>query len=513
MNDILRLFDDPRVFVGAIAFLFILALLRLRSKRAQKSNFKGNLASGLLGQILFWWSPLDQFRVRDLLNGGVVILGRAGSGKTSSSGRTLMASIVGNPNSGMLTLCAKPEDPEDIIRIFKNKRRMKDLIIFDADNPWRFNFLDYLGRNGEPRNVVQCLTMIGETLKRGEGGDQENRFYKAFEERILYNAVAALKAAGEPITAERLFKFIICAPTSQEEMNSDPWKAQYHFKVMIRADAKPKKPREEHDYRLCKEFWAREYVGLDNKTRSNGLAGVMNVLHVFNTGLVREMVSGETNCSPDDILNGKTVLVNFPPSVWGEVGSFISTGWKYLTQLAVLKRKVNEASPFVTIWNDEAHLFVNEFDQSYLAQCRSHRGCLVSLSQSVSSFYVALRGSELGRQQTNALLANFSHVIVHASDPETAKWAASKLGRRKEILSGGSTSQSPDMTAFDRLYGNNGVTASWNEHYEQVLQDQAFMIGRTGGPENNLLCDSIVIKSGETFADGKAYKRVTFSQE
>ena len=36
----------------------------------------------------------DPFRVRDLLNGGVAIFGRAGSGKTSSSGRTLLQAIV-----------------------------------------------------------------------------------------------------------------------------------------------------------------------------------------------------------------------------------------------------------------------------------------------------------------------------------------------------------------------------------------------------------------------------------
>ena len=47
---------------------------------------------------------------------------------------------------------------------------------------------------------------------------------------------------------------------------------------------------------------------------------------------------------------------------------------------------------------------------------------------------------EKGRHQADALLANFSHVIVHASDPVTAKWASSKLGRRKEILYSGSSS-------------------------------------------------------------------------
>jgi hypothetical protein len=52
-----------------------------------------------LDQELFRWNGQDAYRVRDLLNGGCLILGRAGSGKTSSSGRLLMESIV-NFNSG-----------------------------------------------------------------------------------------------------------------------------------------------------------------------------------------------------------------------------------------------------------------------------------------------------------------------------------------------------------------------------------------------------------------------------
>ena len=42
-----------------------------------------------LDRPLFWWSDGDPFRVRDLLNGGALIVGRAGSGKTSGRRRKL----------------------------------------------------------------------------------------------------------------------------------------------------------------------------------------------------------------------------------------------------------------------------------------------------------------------------------------------------------------------------------------------------------------------------------------
>ena len=385
--------------------------------------------------------------------------------------------------------------------------------MFDAEGPWRFNFLDYVGK-GQTRNVVQCLMMIGQTLKRGEGsgGKDDAQFWEALNERLLYNAVAALQTAGEPVAGQRILRFIMTAATSSEELGKGTWQALYHFKVMERAQGRQKTPVQAHDFELLEEFWINEYPRMDPKTRSNGLAGVMNILHTFNTGLVREMVSGETNCSPDDILDGKWILLNFPPSSWGEIGAFICSGWKYLTELAVLQRKADDESPAVTIWCDEAHLFVTNFDSSFIAQCRSHKGCLVFLTQSVSSFYAAMKG-EAGRHQADALLANFSHVVVHASDPVTAKWASSKLGRRKETLYGGSSSPGQDCTPYDQLFGNNHTSASFSEHYEQVLQDQEFMVGRTGGPDNGYVCDAVVLKSGEPFrVNGMNYMRRPFSQ-
>src|SRR5208282_1853208 len=56
----------------------LLILLAIGPGKAKR----GKPAPDPLDRILFTWSPHDPFTVRDLLNGGVSILGRAGSGKT-----------------------------------------------------------------------------------------------------------------------------------------------------------------------------------------------------------------------------------------------------------------------------------------------------------------------------------------------------------------------------------------------------------------------------------------------
>src|ERR1017187_4451943 len=117
-----------------ILFLVWLAFRKIREKRT--------LAGDALDSVLFMWTARDPFTVRDLLNGGVSIIGRAGSGKTSSSGKLLGNAIVRHRNSGGLILCSKPEDAAMWKEIFARHGRKDDLIVFSPDHPHRFNFLD-----------------------------------------------------------------------------------------------------------------------------------------------------------------------------------------------------------------------------------------------------------------------------------------------------------------------------------------------------------------------------------
>ena len=251
---------------------------------------------------------------------------------------------------------------------------------------------------------------------------------------------------------------------------------------------------------------------MSEKTRSSIMTGVMGILHVFNVGVVRELVSTTTNISPDDMLSGKWVLVNMAPAEWGDMGTLVAAGWKYLTQRRVLRRQAQPDDFINVIWADEYHQFVNSFDSYYLAECRSHLGCMVVLSQSLSSYYAALKGDS-GRNMADALLPNFSTKIFHAlGDVKSAEWASGLIGKKIETFF--SVSLPPVENIWDELNGRRNVTVSTSEHYEPVLQTNVFMNGlRTGGMANGLICDAIVIRSGEPFASGANWLQVEFSQK
>src|SRR5205807_861237 len=133
-----------------------------------------------------------------------------------------------------------------------------------------------------------------EVMKRGDskGGGDSSRFYEAQEERTIYNAVAALQAAKEPLTAPNIHKFIMTAGRVPEELRTPEWQGKYHSQVLGRGFKAQKPPIEEHDFQLCLDFWLEEWAGMmDAKTRGNILAGVQGTLHTMNTCVVREMVS------------------------------------------------------------------------------------------------------------------------------------------------------------------------------------------------------------------------------
>jgi type IV secretory pathway TraG/TraD family ATPase VirD4 len=470
----------------------------------------------VLETVLLDWTRSDPFTVRDLLNGGIAIFGRSGSGKTSSSGKVIGRSLIEYPRSGGLILGAKNSDVPMWQEIFSGCGRHRDLIVFGSlKDKWRFNFLDFVCQTGgHTREVTRCIRTIGETLHTGDGGGhgEDGAFWEQQQERLIYNAVEIVKLARGRISAPEMQRFITSAAYSPQQLSSEQWQEGFHNQCLKAAFSRRKSAIESHDHQLATDYWLGEFPQMADKTRSSILAGVMAVLHVFNTGIVRELVSTSTTVTPNDMFNGKWVLVNMPPASYGDNGTFVNAGFKYLTQLANLRRQVGPGSCINVIWADEAQQFVNKFDAHYLAQCRSRMGCVIFLTQSLASYYGALKG-EGGRHQADALLSNFNHKLLHAlGDVQTAEWAASLVGRSLQTFVGGSTQDQGDM--FDSMFGRSSYTGNFSEHYEQILQNNAFLSGlRTGGPDNGFLADAILVRSGMPFSNGASFIPCTFSQK
>jgi hypothetical protein len=466
-----------------------------------------------LDEVVMHLTKEDSLTKGDLVK-SVGITGATGTGKSTSSGAAIQWAAISALPSGGLILAAKPEDRSTAVRMFRAAGRENDLVIFGPDSDRRFNFIEYAMQDGaQTRNIVRCIMTIAESLRGGDtkSGSEDGRFFEQQSERCIHHAVEVLKVGRGHVDAPSIQRFITTAAYTPAQIGTPVWQDEFHNQSLKAGYEKEKTRIEQYDFDLSKDYWLIEFPQMADKTRSGVIAHVMGILFVYNNGVVRELVSTTTNTTPDDMLQGKWVFVDMAPSVYGDMGRFISCGWKYLTQRRILRRKAVPADPPIIIWCDEAHQVVNSFDSEYLSQCRSHLGCMVFLTQSLHSYYSALPG-QAGKHQADALLTNFGHKIFHAlGDEQTAEYAAGLIGRSLQTFVG--ASMAPLGSLYDEFTGRTQMTTSTSEHFEYILQPNRFMNGlRTGGRINDLICDAIVVRSGRPFACGQNWIQVPFRQ-
>ncbi len=219
--------NEDHVYGLICVGLAIAASYGVRRLKAAKAGLR--IGNDPLDAELLRWNENDAFTVRDLLNGGVAIFGRTGSGKTSSSGKALANAIVRLGNSGGLILAAKAgEDREMWQGIFKAAGRSDDLLIFSPEHPLRFNFLDWELRTGggHTRNITKCITVIGETLRSSDTTAGENAdFWQAEQQRMIFNAVEIVKLATGKVGAPELHTFITTAAMNSSVIGTEEWQA------------------------------------------------------------------------------------------------------------------------------------------------------------------------------------------------------------------------------------------------------------------------------------------------
>ncbi|HVX13856.1 MAG TPA: TraM recognition domain-containing protein [Pirellulales bacterium] len=508
MNDLIEEIQNlsPEERVTGAAVIVVIVFLARKKRTAPRSNDP-------LDYPLMQWTQGCFLTVRHLL-ANILILGATGSGKTSGSGKHLMRAIVRYPGSGGLILAAKPEDADDVRVIFRAAGRGDDLLVVNDDAELRCNFIDYVrSMGGDAREITKAIITIAETLRSSDtkGGGEMGDFWDRENARLLGHAVLVVLLAKGNVSAPDLQRFIMTALQNPQQVSSEQWQRCFHDQCMRAAFDAPKTRIQQHDFELATDFFFREWPSMADKTRSSILTGVMGILFSMNSGLSREICSTTTNVSPDEMLRGRWVMVNLPPSKYGDTGSFINSGWKYLTQKMILGRKAAGFDAPIVIWCDEFQSLVNSADSHFLAQCRSHRGCQIMLSQSIHSLMGALKG-DTGRHHAIALMSNTQHKVFHAiGDHETAEFASNLLGREERTKIGGSIAPAQDM--WEEMFGPPKITTSFSEQWEPVVEPGVFMNGlRTGGPQNNYQVDAICIKTGDPFPGGGNWRFCTFDQ-
>jgi len=378
-------------------------------------------------------SPRDYFTLRDAVQ-GVLVIGGIGSGKTSGSGQALAGAYL-RAGMGGLVLCAKPEEAVLWRRYCERHGRGGSLIEIDGQTP-AFNFLAYeLARQGVHglNSVIECLMRVLEAARNASPspGRAGERFWEDTTRQLLRNTIPILYVATNTVTIPDIVRFVRAAPADVDQAKSAEWKAgSFMYQIFLRA---AQVLGDEHELiNRTADYWHREFVPLDPKTRSNIAITLTTALDRFNHGWLKTAFCSETTVVPELSFHGAIILLNLPALVLNEDGIIGQQLFKYMWQRTVLARNAmapaQQARP-VFLWADEAQYFVNSYDAEFMSTCRGSLACTVFLSQSLPTFYATM-GGENARDRVHHLLGNFATRIWHSNGcAETNRWAADTLGQ------------------------------------------------------------------------------------
>ncbi len=293
-----------------------------------------------------------------------------------------------------------------------------------------------------------------------------------------------------------------------DQIGTPQWQAGFHNRILEAAFHAPKTPIEAADFEQVLTYWLGEIPSLNDRTKSSITTQVQGILHVLCNGVCRDLMATTTNISPEVMDRGAWVLVDMPISRYGAAGAMVNGIWHLATQRHILRRFAADKRKVTVLWIDEFQNHLNSFDPQFLAECRSHGGCMVVLTQSLHSYYAALKGGQAAEHEANALLTNFAHrLFCSLGDAKSAEWASGLLGQRLETMIGGSLA--PGESMWDTLMGRAKFTGSFNQTYHPIVQPNVFMHNlRTG---SSGVADAIVIRP-ERFSNGQNFLQVAFER-
>lgn len=476
-----------------------------------------------LSRPLVHWTDQDAWTIRDSLE-GMLTVGASGSGKSSGSGETHARAMLAAGFGGVV-FTVKPGERQQWERLCREAGRADDLVVFGPSSPLRYNFLeDEMTRAGAgagfTENIVALLVVALSVLERasgGGGGRDDEGFWRRSLRQQIRNVVDLLSLATGRICVPDMYRVIVSAPTSLEQVRSPEWQSEsYCFQMLRAADSKEKTPAQEADFRIVSAYWCLEFAGLSDKTRSVITSSFTSLVDPLNRGLLRDLLCSETNITPAAAEAGNIILLDMPIKEFGEVGLLAQLIWKLAVQRHMERRDVRSSPRPVFMWADEAHHLVVPGDALFQTTARSSRVATVMLTQTLSNFEAALGGSEKGKAETTSLVANLLTRIFHNnSDPATNEFASNLIGRTLQDFMNSGSSRSydgwlPILAERDRQLQ---TSAGCSESYEFEVQPSVFSELRTGGPENRGIVEAIVFRSGRRFSQtGRPWMLATFQQ-
>lgn len=462
----------------------------------------------------------DAYTIGDSLQHNLV-LGQTGSGKSSTSARVLLASMLKAGYGGLLT-CVKTDDRAQYERYVREAGREKDLIVvtLDHDIPYRINFLEYEARRSGKavaEVLVQLFHNILEITDSGRGGSSDP-FWRQSADKLIRYGLTVLRTAGVPLSLPNIWRLAVEAPVCLEEVDDPRWREKsFVYHCLKQADAAPKSATEARDFDQAATYYVQEHPRMGNECRGSVLATFSGMISPFLMAPLRDLYQTTTNVLPEMCSNGAIIILDIP--VMGdskELGQIAQVVFKLVWYRAMEQRDVRANPRPVFLLSDEHQYVYSSHDQLFLTTASALRVSVTLITQNISNFYAILPGDK-GKAETDSLFGNCGTKWLHMNtDSVTNAWSASLIGSSRQWFQGVSTALPPSIQPLfnsPRDYQSR-VTASMNQHEAPEVPTQTFQLLRSGGVRHDRFVDAVIFQGGRAWAPtGKPWVITTFRQE
>ncbi len=474
------------------------------------------------------------FTMEDLVR-GVLCIGSTGSSKTTSSGYKIASGCL-KYGAGMLVLCVKDSEAKRFLNYCNETGRGMDVVHVKPYSQYRFDFLQY---EGQPRydgktitsNIVNVLKAIINADKELQGRSNEAYWDNALDE-LLTNTVDLCLLSEGSVTVEMMYQIVSTAPKANEEPLSEAFDRQFislmqaarlnvdsevfnyvdhlspaekeRIKDPVIFDRQIKRRFEKvRMLNRIDNFFFHSYRFLNPKTRGiveSSFSGLL--FRLLQEPIFSLFCSGETNFTPEDVFQGKIIILDIPVLTYGKAGQDAQRLFKFIFELAMLRRDLDENNRPVVVWQDEGHLTLLEQDSNFLSTCREKRIANVMITQNISNFYQNMGGPN-SEHRVSSLISLLSSKFFHANDHSQTNEMASKLIGDAYTV---------DYSYSDTVTGEFSNSRSQSYKREAMVPPEAFLDLKSGGIAHNGLAEAYVVFQGKSFHDGFHHRKVTFKQ-
>lgn len=454
--------------------------------------------------------------IRSLVQ-GILCTGIIGSGKTTGFMATMLDHLLRLLGAGFLQVCAKEGDCQATLDLARKYGR--ECIVIGPDKRHRLNLFDCLCNT--PMDAPTLAMSLGNVLegfmqaveRERSSGHGNDPFWHQGAVRLLRSILLMILLASQVPTASLILRVLANLPSGRSNKN---WKTGVTADLMRAAYMSCHQNGWGETFDQLSTYIRGELPVLASRTRSIFVSHVTGMLDGLSRGITHEILGTTSTFSmAEAIQQGTPVILNFPLNRWPVVAQFLGIAFKTIVQMEVQKRAIRPDTPPYALILDEYPAFWTEADHSFVATSREYRAPVVAAAQSVEQFH-ALFSGENGRSKANTLLGQLPTKVCCLPDMESAKFYSELLGQELKFLSGSSVDAGAYSNPLDLLgWAENPprISASSNQHLLPVIRGEEIQaaIRRTGGPPH-FIVEAMVAQTGRTFADGRAFKFIQFSQ-